>query len=243
MDLLNWVELSLAGVSTAGVASWAAVSPSAPIFGPVLRHTGSESVIALTFDDGPNPAFTPALLDLFDRHGARASFFMIGRHVRTNPALAAEVAARGHAIGNHTDTHPNLMWLPPGRIRDELNRCQDAIFQATGRQPAWMRPPFGFRGPQLAPVVRRGGWSGVALWTRILFDWKPQPPEPVIRRLGRAGGGDIVLMHDGHHVDGNADRSHVVRALEYWMPRWVDAGFSFVTVDDLTVPSRRVVSN
>lgn len=241
--MLNWLELSLAGASTAGVASWAAVSPSAPIFGPVLRHTGSESVIALTFDDGPNPAFTPALLDLFERYRARASFFMIGGHVRANPALAAEVAARGHAIGNHTETHPNLMWLTPGRIRDELNRCQDAIFQATGRQAAWMRPPFGFRGPQLAPVVRQGGWSGVALWTRILFDWKPQPAEPVIRRLARARGGDIVLMHDGHHVDGKADRSHVVRALEYWMPRWVDAGFGFATVDELAVPCRRVISN
>lgn len=200
-------------------------------------------MIALTFDDGPNPASTPALLDLFDRYGVRGTFFMIGRHVRANPELAAEVAARGHAIGNHTETHPNLMWLPPGRIRDELTRCQDAIYRATGRQAAWMRPPFGFRGPQLAPVVRQGGWSGVALWTRILFDWKPQPPEPIIRRLARARGGDIVLMHDGHHVDGNADRSHVVRALEYWVPRWVNAGYGFATVDELVVPWRRVISN
>lgn len=230
---MNWVALSLAGASSAGVASWAAVCPTARIFGPVLRRTDSPSALALTFDDGPNPAGTPALLDLFERYRVRASFFLIGRHVRACPTLAAEVAARGHAIGNHTDTHPNLLWLSAGRIRDELNRCQDAIFRATGRQPLWMRPPYGFRGPQLDPVVRRGGWTGVALWTRIMFDWKPQPADAIIRRLSRARGGEILLMHDGHHVHGAADRSHVVRALEYWVPRWVDAGLRFVTIDEL----------
>lgn len=241
--MVNWVAFSLAGASSAGVASWAAVCPSSRIFGPVLRRTDSPTTLALTFDDGPNPAVTPILLDLFDRYGVRASFFMIGRHVRSSPTLAAEVVARGHAVGNHTDTHPNLLWMPAGKIRDELNRCEDAIFQATGRHPGWMRPPFGFRGPQLAPVVRRGGWNGVALWTRILFDWKPQPPDPIIRRLSRARGGEIVLMHDGHHIAGDADRSHVVRALEYWLPRWIDAGLRFVTVDDLPARSRVVASN
>jgi peptidoglycan/xylan/chitin deacetylase (PgdA/CDA1 family) len=230
---MNWVAISLAGAGAAGIASWAAVSPASRIFGPVLRRVDSPSALALTFDDGPNPAFTPALLDLFERYHVRASFFMIGRHVRAYPALAAEIAGRGHAIGNHTDSHPNLLWLSGARIRDELDRCQESIFQATGSRPGWMRPPFGFRGPQLAPVVRRGGWRGVALWSRILFDWKPLPAGPVIRRLARARGGDIVLMHDGHHVVGDADRSHVVRALEYWVPRWVDAGLGFVTIDEL----------
>ncbi len=240
---MDWLAFSLAGASTAGVVSWAAVSPTSQIFGPVLRSTGSRTALALTFDDGPNPAVTPVLLDLFERYNVRASFFMIGRHVRAYPALAAEVAARGHAIGNHTETHPNLMWLSAGRIREELDRCQDAILKATGRRPGWMRPPFGFRGPQLAPVIRRGGWNGVALWTRILFDWKPQPAGPIIRRLARARGGEIVLMHDGHHVVGDADRSHVIQALEYWLPRWVDAGLGFVTIDDFTGPSHPVASN
>jgi peptidoglycan-N-acetylglucosamine deacetylase len=233
---MDWVAFSLAGASTAGVASWVAVSPTAQIFGPVLRRIDSPSTLALTFDDGPNPAITPALLDLFDRYRARATFFMIGRHVRACPALAAEVAARGHAIGNHTETHPNLLWLSAGRIRDELDRCQDSVFQATGCRPRWMRPPFGFRGPQLASVVRRGGWKGVALWSRIMFDWKPQPADRIIRRLAPARGGEILLMHDGHHVVGDADRSHMVRAMEYWLPRWVDAGLGFVTLDELPGP-------
>ncbi|HEV2389020.1 MAG TPA: polysaccharide deacetylase family protein [Candidatus Acidoferrales bacterium] len=222
-----------AGAAAAGLASWAAVSPAAQLYGPVLRRTGSPLTLALTFDDGPNPAVTPALAGLLDRYRARATFFLIGRHVRACPQLVAELVARGHALGNHTDTHPNLLWLSAGRIREELARCQDAVARAAGRQPRWMRPPYGFRGPQLAAVVRRGGWAGVALWTRAAFDWKPQPPQPMIRRLARARGGEVLLMHDGDPFVDCADRSHVLRALEHWLPRWTDAGLSFVTLDEL----------
>jgi peptidoglycan/xylan/chitin deacetylase (PgdA/CDA1 family) len=217
----------------AGLAAWAAVSPSSQLFGPTLRRTGSPGTLALTFDDGPNPAITPALLELLERYHARATFFMIGRHVRACWELAAEVAARGHSVGNHTDSHPNLLWLSAAGIREELKRCQEAVSGATGREPRWMRPPYGFRGPQLAAVVRGGGWAGVALWTRAAWDWKPQPPEPMIRRLGRARGGEILLMHDGDPFLERADRSHVLRALEHWLPRWVDAGLKFVTIEEV----------
>jgi peptidoglycan/xylan/chitin deacetylase (PgdA/CDA1 family) len=217
----------------AGLTAWAAVSPSSQLFGPTLRRTGSPRTLALTFDDGPNPAITPSLLDLLDRYRARATFFMIGRHVRACPELAREVAARGHALGNHTDTHPNLIWLSSRRIREELERCQDAVTRATGHAPRWMRPPYGFRGPQLAPLVRGGGWAGVVLWTRAAFDWKPQPPARMIRRLSRARGGEILLMHDGDPFIERSDRSHVLRALEHWLPRWVDAGLEFVTIEEV----------
>ena len=129
--MLEWAAgLAIAGA--AGITTWAAVSPWSELFGPVLRRADSPGAMALTFDDGPNPAITPALLDLLERYGARGTFFMIGRHVRANPQLAAELVERGHAIGNHTDTHPNLIWLSPARIREELTRCQDAIGEATG---------------------------------------------------------------------------------------------------------------
>src|ERR1700730_3987954 len=109
---------SLAGLLVSGGAcaageifAWAAAAPSAQLFGPTIRHTGDASSIALTFDDGPNPAITPALLDLLDGHNARATFFLIGRHVRASPGLAREIAKRGHTVGNHTDTHPALTFL------------------------------------------------------------------------------------------------------------------------------------
>ena len=217
----------------AAVATWGAVYPGAQIFGPCLRTTGDLNAIALTFDDGPNPAATPALLDLFDRHAVKATFFVTGAHVRAFSAIAREIVSAGHTIGNHTETHPNITFLPSSSLRDELSRCDEAIHSATGVRPRWMRPPFGFRGPQLDGVVRRMGYAGVAMWSRWMWDWKPQPADNVIRRLRRAGGGDIVLLHDGDHRNERGERQHTVKALEYWLPRWKDAGLRFMTVEEI----------
>ena len=240
-----WLAVPGALALGAGAAAWGAVHPGSQLFGPTLRHTPRANDIALTFDDGPNPAVTPQLLDLLDRHSARATFFVIGRFVRERPDLTREIAARGHALGNHTDTHPALTFLSARRIEDELSRCRDAITRALGSDAApaaapalWMRPPYGFRGPQLRGAVRRAGSRGVVMWSVIGYDWKPQPPEKLIARLARAGksgawGGDIVLLHDGDHRALNGDRRHVVAALEHWLPRWREAGRKFVTINQL----------
>lgn len=189
--------------------------------------------MALTFDDGPNPSATPMLLDLLERHKVRASFFLVGKHVRAFPALAEEIVARGHVIGNHTDTHPKLVFLSPRRIREEISLCDEAIGNATGRKTHWTRPPYGFRGPQLASIVRQRGEPGIVMWSIWARDWRPQPPERVINRLRRAQGGDIVLLHDGDHRVREGDRRHTVAALAHWIPRWKDAGIRFATLDEL----------
>jgi peptidoglycan-N-acetylglucosamine deacetylase len=225
---------SMAALAVAGgacVYTWGAITPSAQLFGPTVRRTSDPRTIALTFDDGPNPAATPALLDLLDRHEVRATFFLIGRFVRKCPALAADIVSRGHLVANHTETHPNLGLLSPRKIADELSRCREAIATATGRDAAWMRPPFGFRGPQLHRAVRRAGFAGVAMWSLWLWDWYPQPAERIIRRLRRASGGDIVLLHDGDYRALGGDRLHSVQALAHWLPRWKDSGLKFVTLD------------
>jgi peptidoglycan-N-acetylglucosamine deacetylase len=217
----------------AAVAAWGAVYPGAQVFGRTLRITGDRSTLALTFDDGPNPAVTPGLLDLLERHGARATFFLVGRHVRAFPELTREIAARGHVIGNHTDTHPNLIFMSATKLQKELLRCHDAIETVARYRTRWMRPPFGFRGPGLDGVVRQMGYSGVAMWSKLTRDWQPQAAEPVIRRLHRVGGGDIVLMHDGDHRLAEGDRQHTIAALAHWLPRWKDAGIKFVAVDEV----------
>jgi len=233
MQLLP-VLASAGGVCAAGgILAWGAVAPSSQLFGSTVRHTGDASAMALTFDDGPNPSVTPSLLDLLDRYQVKATFFLIGGWVRKAPALVKEIALRGHTVGNHTDTHPALTFRPARQIARELDSCDDAIETATGQKPRWMRPPFGFRGPQLAGVVRRRGGAGVVMWSAWAWDWKPQPAEPVIRRLRRARGGDIVLLHDGDHRVLDGDRRHTVAALEYWLPRWKDAGIHFVSLDGL----------
>jgi peptidoglycan/xylan/chitin deacetylase (PgdA/CDA1 family) len=219
--------------AAAGLCAWGATVPSSQLFGRTIRHTGDASCMALTFDDGPNPTVTPALLDLLGRYEARATFFLIGRHVRAVPTLAKEILDRGHALGNHTETHPSLALLSSLRIAEELDRCDEAISAATGATPRWMRPPYGFRNPLLNGIVTRRGNAGVAMWCAMAHDWKSQPAQPVIQRLRAARGGDIVLLHDGDHRVLHGDRRHVIVALEYWLPRWKDSGIRFVNMNEI----------
>jgi len=174
---------------------------------------------------------------LLDENHVRATFFLIGRYVRECPSLVQEIAAAGHTIGNHTDSHPNLFWLTSSRIAGELSRCQDAIDKACGQRPVWMRPPFGIRGPHLFPVVRRVGLRGVVMWSRMAHDWKPQSIAEMVRRLRRVRGGDIVLFHDGDYRRQRGDRNITLEGLDYWLPIWISAGLQFVTLDDLAARS------
>jgi peptidoglycan-N-acetylglucosamine deacetylase len=245
MDIGPGVELAGAAAvcaAAAGVGAWGAVAPSSQLFGPTLRRTGSSGTIALTFDDGPNPSVTPELLELLDRHGAKATFFLIGRFAREESSLTREIAQRGHCVGNHTETHPSLVFLSSRRIQDELSRCDDAIGNAIGATPRWMRPPYGFRSPYLNGIARQRSYKGVVMWSRMARDWKLQPAESVVSRLRGTKDGDIVLLHDGDHRTLRGDRGHTVKALEHWLPRWRDAGLKFVTLDDFgqdEVPDQR----
>jgi peptidoglycan-N-acetylglucosamine deacetylase len=227
----SWFAAGGVGAA-AGLFAWGAVAHGSQIFGPTLRRLDNASRMAITFDDGPNPAATPGVLGLLERYNATATFFLIGQRVRAFPGLAREIAERAHAIGNHTETHPSLTFSSPGRITEELERCDDAIVEATGKSPRWMRPPYGYRSPLLDAIVRRRGGAGVAMWNVAAKDWRTHAPEPVIQRLRKARGGDIVLLHDGDHRVLEGKRGHVVKALEYWLPRWRDAGIQFVNLDE-----------
>lgn len=219
----------------AGLFSWAAVAPCSQLFGPTLRHTKDSGTVALTFDDGPNPAVTPHILDLLDKHQASATFFQLGKYVRQFPALSNEILRRGHTLGNHTDSHPRLVFLSPESIVREIQDCAAAIEFAAGRPTCWMRPPFGYRGPQLQHALQTHNLKvRVVMWSRSGRDWRLQPPERLINRLRQVKGGDIVLLHDGDHRVPEGNRSHTVRALEHWLPRWNDMGLRLINLDYLT---------
>lgn len=247
-----WSIVTWGGVlAAAGAATWGAVAPWSELYGPTVRHTSSPRKIALTFDDGPNPAVTPGLLELFERYSVRATFFLIGKFARACPDLVKEISARGHGLGNHTDSHARLIFHSRMGIRDELARCQEAIAAATKTDPPlWMRPPYGYRSPLVQGEVQRAKMKGVVMWSKSCRDWKPQPPQRLIERLARVplpdlygptrpagirqGGsrrGEIIVFHDGDHRALGGDRQHVVAALEYWLPRWRDAGAEFVTIE------------
>ena len=231
-----------------GLTVYGASSPQSRLFGPTIRHTPSPKQLALTFDDGPNPAITPQLLDLLDRHGARATFFLIGRFVRACPDIVREIAARGHTIGNHTETHPNLFWLSADRQHDELRRCQEAIASVVTTPPVLMRPPFGLRNPFLDRVAREVGLHRVVMWTLLPGDWREKPADWLIQRMTpiaeraecvkrggtQSSGGDVLCLHDGSHLGLNGDRRRTLTALEHWLPRWLDLGLEFVTIPAAT---------
>ena len=233
--------------AAAGLTAYGAVQPRSQLFGSTICNTDSARKLAITFDDGPNPRITPKLLDLLDRHKARATFFVIGKHARDCPDLLKETAARGHVIGNHSDAHPNLFWLKPDKIAIELRCCNYSIAAATGAPPRWFRPPFGVRNPWVIPVARELS-QRVVMWTFLPNDWKATSSEWLIPRLASIAErakrnlpsasaasspttGDIVCLHDGYHRHLNADRLPTLAALEHWLPRWRDLGLEFVTIE------------
>lgn len=171
--------------------------------GPNLTRISSErakgSLIALTFDDGPDPAVTPRVLDLLDRAGMRATFFCIGERAEAHPDLIRTMRDRGHGIENHSYSHPNSFALyGPGAMRREVIRAQDGIEQAAGRRPQFFRAPAGMQNPWLAAVLASAGVSLVS-WTRRGFDTVSDDGLRVAGRLTRGlTAGDILLLHDGH---------------------------------------------
>jgi peptidoglycan/xylan/chitin deacetylase (PgdA/CDA1 family) len=234
-------------VAAAAVTAYGAVNPRSELFGPLLWRTSAPRKLAITFDDGPNPKVTPELLKLLESYEARATFFVIGRFVRECPGLLRETVDRGHAVGNHTRSHPNLFWRTPDQIRAELQDCNDAIGEVTGCAPKWFRPPFGMRNPWVIPCATEKGLRTV-MFSRLPGDWRGKPAPWLIKRMepialsiaptnadtkhSSKAGGDILCLHDGDHRFLNGDRLGTVSALEYWLPRWRDLGLEFVTIDE-----------
>src|SRR5579859_973100 len=235
--------VSSVAAASAGVVAYGAVNPRAQIFGKTLCRTNSPRKLAITFDDGPNPSLTPKLLDLLEKHNAKATFFLIGKFARECPGLVRETAARGHLIANHTQTHPNLFWLGPASIKEELQQCTSVIGEILGAPPKWFRPPFGFRNPWVVRAAAEFSMRTV-MWTLLPGDWKPRPLEtliqnmqPIANRAGQnrahsRGTGDVLCLHDGGHRVQNSDRTNTLKALEYWLPRWRDLGLEFVTIKE-----------
>ncbi len=245
MSAVNAAYIAVPGALAAatGLVAYAGRYPDAKIFGPAITHTNSPRKLAVTFDDGPNPAMTPKLLDLLERHKVRATFFVVGKYVREQPELLRETVARGHVIGNHTDSHPNLFWTSASQTRDELRRCHDAIASALNAPPKFFRPPFGWRNPWLASATSELHLQ-VVTWTLLPGDWHAPTADWLVRRMhsisAHAGvrrdllrpRGDILCLHDGGHRAQNADRTRTLAALEQCLPRWRDLGLDFVTMNE-----------
>jgi peptidoglycan/xylan/chitin deacetylase (PgdA/CDA1 family) len=155
-------------------------------------------VVYLTFDDGPGPDYTPALLDVLGKYpGVRVTFFPVGGNVRSYPTVAAQIITRGHDIGNHSDSHPDLTTLTAAQITTEITRANDSIFAATGVRPTCVRPPYGYTNATVSTTLAALGMSTV-LWTHDTNDWRTDTTtvQMIVNTLNTVSNGSIVLMHD-----------------------------------------------
>lgn len=229
--------LAAAGVGLAAgglmVHQW--LSARSWLYGPVFWHARTqEPIISLTFDDGPCHPYTSQLLEILDREGIQATFFMPGRNVEREPSLAAEVASQ-HTIGNHTHTHPRLTWSRAVKVRDELQRGQEAIHAATGNLTTIFRVPHGWYGPQVISTASELGMRSVG-WSVMAWDWNRPPPETIRHRILRgASPGGVTLLHDGQDTEAfpTADRSHTISAVPRIIERLRNDGYGFATIPEL----------
>jgi peptidoglycan-N-acetylglucosamine deacetylase len=163
----------------------------------IATRSAAPGTVALTFDDGPHPRGTPAVLDALAAAGVTATFFLMGERVRAAPALAAEVVAAGHAVALHGDRHRGLLRLPPPAIGADLDRARAAIQDATGADPVLHRAPYGVYSWPALTAVRARGWLPV-LWSRWGRDWTARATPASVAREVAAGvrSGDVLLLHD-----------------------------------------------
>src|SRR5713101_2364538 len=228
--------LAIAGAAAAGAASlgYQSMSPTGQWFGRAFCGLpGGGNDLALTFDDGPNDPYTLRLLDVLGKHDVRATFFLIGRYVKQRPDIAREIAQRGHVIGNHTFTHPRLIFLPAARIRQEILQCRDAISEAVGEHSNLFRPPWGGRRPGVFRMVRQLGLEPI-MWNVSGHDWDAPSAEFIEQRVAKKiRGGDVVLLHDGGHAAFGTDRSKTVEAVDRLIVRFKSEYLGFATIPEM----------
>ena len=219
-----------------GLMAYAVRGRSSSLFGPsVYRGPKDRAVIALTFDDGPSES-TPELLETFREHRARATFFQCGENVRRLPEIACSVAAGGHEIGNHSQSHAPFCFRSPRFIHDELARAQDTIREATGATPIHFRAPFGARWFGLRTAQRKLGLMGV-MWTVIGLDWRLSAERITDRLLRKTVNGAILCLHDGRETQTRPDVRATVEAVRRLIPALTARGFRFATISELLCPT------
>lgn len=219
------------GVAVAGALTHGAFYPNSPVFGRVVsRLRTREAVVALTFDDGPNPDATPAILDALAARDIKATFFILGRHAERWPALVRRVAEDGHTVGNHGYYHRKLHLKSPGYVRNDLELGTRAIVDACGVRPAFFRAPHGFRSPWVTAIAGSLGQRTVG-WSRGVWDSARPGVDVIVERTVRAAKpGAILLLHDGDGYDPLGDRGQTARAVPLLAERIRAAGFRFASL-------------
>jgi peptidoglycan/xylan/chitin deacetylase (PgdA/CDA1 family) len=198
----------------------------------VLRGAQTENKVALTFDDGPDPRFTPQILDLLKEYDVKATFFLMGARAEANPELVKRIIDEGHIIGNHTYWHPNLVEVADiGTLEREVRRTENTLNEIIGYRTKLFRAPYGFLYNELVEKLRDMNYTIVG-WSVDSLDWRESPPEEIAYNvISNTHPGAIILMHDGAEWDG--DRTNTIKSLRLIIPALRDQGLEFETVPEL----------
>ncbi|HYC92858.1 MAG TPA: polysaccharide deacetylase family protein [Thermoanaerobaculia bacterium] len=228
--VLLWPTAPVAAIGVVALSHalllYPVLRPNVQWLGPVVTHFATaRKEVWLTIDDGPT-GDTPAVLDLFDRHDVKATFFVKGELAEQFPEAAQEILRRGHSLANHSHTHPaGSFWCsPPGRVAHEIDGCNRAITSIAGAPPRWFRAPVGMKNPAVHPTLARRGMRLIG-WTARGFDAVRSDPREILARiLPHLRPGAIIVLHQG--------RDHSVRVLEHVIVALKERGYRFVIPED-----------
>jgi Predicted xylanase/chitin deacetylase len=200
----------------------------------VFKRGRAFEEIALTFDDGPDPVYTPRLLDLLRKYGAKATFFVVGAHAERHPELLRRMAEEGHDIGIHNYVHKTNWLMPPGTVKKQIARTSGIIEQATGVRPVYYRPPWGI--VNLFDFANLG-YLQIILWSAMFGDWRKRVGAGRLteRMLKKLRPGEVLLLHDcGRTFGADVDApEQMLQALEVYLRRGSEQGYRFVTIGEM----------
>jgi peptidoglycan/xylan/chitin deacetylase (PgdA/CDA1 family) len=233
----DMLALALTGAVSAAAAAavgYQSMAPTGQWYGQTFTGLprGSRQ-IALTYDDGPNDPHTLRLLEVLAKHNVQATFFLIGRYVQQRPDIARAILQAGHVVGNHTHTHPLLIFKGETEIRQQLSQCRSALQDAIGQPSNLFRPPFGGRRPAVLRIARELGMEPV-MWNVTGYDWNAPPAAAIERKVAKQiRGGNVILLHDGGHKQMGADRSQTVIATDRLVTRYKAERYEFATIPQM----------
>lgn len=196
----------------------------------IINHVETtHKAVAITFDDGPNPVYTPQVLDIFEEVNGKATFYMIGKHMKEHPEMVKTVTANMHEIGNHTYSHPMLTELTPSDCLHEIEHTHQIIKEMTGKNPTTFRPPYLAYNDETANVIESLGYSTIGALNLDALDWEQPGVDHIFSKSrNHSTNGSILLFHDGF-----GDRSQTIAAVRKLVNELTDEGYQLVTVSEL----------
>ncbi len=207
-------------------------------YNPHVIRSGSKNnkKIALTFDDGPDPNYTPGILDILKKENIKATFFIVGKKIEAYPELTERIVKEGHDFGSHTFNHKNLILAKATTVLNELSKTDWAIWKKTGKRPLYFRPPFGLYNPRVNRVASGFGYK-IILWTLSSEDWRGLSVKKIAKRIiSKVRPGNIILFHDStfYNLYNKKNKDYnIIEAMSEIIKKLKDQGFKLVTISEL----------